>query len=102
MKKYFVLLLFSGFMMTSCGDDDPKDCTAAQFNSEVNATITALNTAAQTWANDPTSENCNKYKDAANDYLDAVESFDGCAGLNQADFESALNQARDAVAAIAC
>ena len=91
----------SVMVMTSCGDD-AVDCDAASFNSEVNAAINAVNAAGQTWANDPTQENCDALKDASNEYLDAVESYEGCDGFNQSDFQQALQQARQAVNDIPC
>jgi len=99
MKKMITISVFAlSLCFISCGDDDPVDCTANQFTTEVNAAITDLNAAASAWANDPTNTTlCNSYVDAANGYLDAVEGFDGCGAISQADYQAQIDQARDAL-----
>jgi hypothetical protein len=103
MKYFFGLVFFLLVgLFSSCGGDDISDCTAAGFNEKVNATINDLNAAGTKWANDPTESNCKDYKKAADKYLDAVEDFDGCADISQADYDQALDNARAAVASITC
>ena len=102
MKTLQYLLFAAALILTaSCGDDnDPADCTSASFNQEVNAAINDVNAAGQAYANDPSTDNCNAFKDAANDYLDVVEDLDGCAGISAADYDQALDAARAAVNSI--
>ena len=99
MKKiltFSILALSLSFI--SCGDDDPVDCTVNQFTTEVNAAIVDLNAAASAWVNDPTNTAlCNSYVDAANGYLDAVQGFDGCGAISQADYQAQINAAREAL-----
>ncbi len=103
MKNYFgFMLLLSVMLLMSCGGNDLASCTAQSFNERVNETIQELNSKIQTYAQDPTPEKCNDYKEAANKYLDAVEGFRGCAGISQTDYELALSNARDAVSGIMC
>ena len=78
------------------------ECTVEEFNSEIGDAISALNVAGQTWAMDPSTENCDKWREAANDYLDAVEDFDGCDVFDQTQYQQAVDQARDAVNAVTC
>ena len=89
------------FIGAGCGGDDVS-CTVDEFNSEVAAAVNDLNTAGQTWANDPSTDNCNKWRDAANDYLDAVEKFEGCDVFDQAQYQQAVDLARDAVNSVTC
>lgn len=102
MKKLLLgFILISVFTFISCGDDG-ADCTSQQFTNEVNAAIDKVNAAGTTWANDPTSANCQAFKDAANDYVNAVEGFDSCAGISQSEYDQAVQAARAAVNSIAC
>ena len=98
--SFFLLFLAASFLSVSCGDDnDAADCTIGQFNNEVNAAISALNAAGNAWANDPTNSGlCNDFVQAANDYLDSVEKFEGCGVISQADYQAQLQAARDALA----
>jgi len=104
MKKFFYLFLLTlAIGMTSCGDDEPDvDCTSTNFANTINALINDLNAAVTTYNNDPSSANCQALKDAANDYLDGVESFDDCADIDQTQFNDQLDQAREAVNTINC
>ena len=103
MKTLFTLLaLFTFVAFMSCGGDDLADCTSNDFAQMVNAEIAALNAAGNAWANDPSQANCDAFKDAARDYLDAVEDLDGCAGVSQAEYDAAVASARDAVDQIPC
>ena len=98
-------LFGSSVLFTHCGDDNGgADCTAAQFNSEVNDAIDKVNQAGMIYAMDPTTDNCNDFKDAANDYIDAVEDFEDCAGIgiSQAEYNQAIDAARQAVNSIPC
>lgn len=92
------------FGFTSCGKDDGAGCSSA-WASEVADEVDALTDASQAYALDPTTAKCNAYKDAAQDYVDALESFRGCSGLTGAsrtDWENAVNSAQASVNAISC
>lgn len=98
MKKFlFPALLAICLLFFSCGDD-ASDCTEAQFTSEVNSAINALNAAGTAWGNDPSNSGlCNDYIDAANDYLSAIEGFKGCGVISQSDYDQQIQSARDAI-----
>ena len=89
-------------LLGACGSDGGADCTAQQFSNEVNDAIDDVNAAGQVYANDPTTGNCNAFKNAANNYLNVVEDFDGCAGISQAEYNQAVDAARAAVNSIPC
>lgn len=97
LSRILIFLALGIFSLTisSCGDDDPADCTAQSFNTAQNAALDDVNNAGAVWANDPTQSNCDKLKDAANDYIDAIEDLEGCAGISNADYQAALQAARD-------
>lgn len=99
-NSFFLILLLAAFLGISCGGDDAADCTQTQFNNEVNAAINNLNAAGQAYVNDQSSSNCNNFKDAANDYLDAVQRFEGCGVISQADYNQQVQAARDAINSI--
>ncbi|NNF34051.1 MAG: hypothetical protein HKN68_08085 [Saprospiraceae bacterium] len=87
MKKisfFFTVFLFSLVSISCGGDDDPDDgnvnCSESfSINSELNDEIFAFAQAASDYGQDPSAENCNAYKAAANDYLDALEALEDCA-----------------------
>jgi ABC-type Zn uptake system ZnuABC Zn-binding protein ZnuA len=109
MKKFFIflsLLVFS-LVAVSCGSDDEDGndvnvtCGATfNINAELSDEINAFTNAAITYGNDPTPENCQAYKAAAQGYLEALESLRDCAeqvgelvSYNQAlaDLEAAID-----------
>jgi len=102
MKKLLVSIVLTTLLLASCGGDDLADCTASSFNERINTEISALNNAITAFNGDNSEANCNAVKDAAQSYLDAVEDFDGCAGITQADYDQSLTAAREAVNAINC
>ena len=98
MKKFFVLLPLMVFSMliVSCGDDDGNDgnvnCSDSfSINNELNDEINAFATAAGAYGTDPSAANCQAYKDAAQDYLDALEALKDCA--EEAGQLTSFNQA---------
>lgn len=83
-------------------DDDPVGCNyAAEVQNEVNA----LSTAATEYSNDPTNPvKCQAWKDAYQNYLNALEDHVDCATLSgqQAELQSAIDQAQASLNAIQC
>ena len=100
--KFFLFFFFAGslVLVTSCGGG--VDCDSTSFANAINDEIAQLNDAGQTYALNPTPENCEKWKDAANEYLDAVDDFKDCDGIDQVQYQQQLDQARAAVSAISC
>ena len=102
-KLLFCLML--GFVVISNGckkDDDPVGCNYA---AEVQDEADALTAAATAYSNDPTNTaKCQAYKNAFQDYLNALEDHVDCAAINgqQAELQSAIDQAQASVNAIQC
>ena len=70
------------------------------FENELNA----VNNAASVYAMDPTVQNCEAYKVAAQEYVDALESWDNCAGITgqRVQWQASVDAARVSVDAIEC
>ncbi len=106
MKKRTILisLLFVG-LLYSCGGDDAVDCmdTTALVN-QVNTAVDISNDAATAYNNDPSDANCNNFKDALDDLIDALESFEDCANQTGQGQQVAndITQSRDARSQLPC
>lgn len=104
---YLALVAFTLFA-TGCGSDDdgpsgPAFCTDQAFSQAVSDAVNNLSSAAQAYANDQSTANCNAYKQAALDYLNEVKRFENCATIGQRqDFRDALQQAEDNVNMTLC
>lgn len=64
---------------------------------------TALSTAASAYSQDPTTENCEKYRQAYSNYIDALDSQGSCVPSDQnSDFQKSLDDARSELSALNC
>ena len=73
------LLVVSFLGMGSCKKKttDPDYCGTARA-TQLSAEVNALSVAAQNYGTNPTTENCNAFKAAYQEYLDALEPFTNC------------------------
>ncbi len=101
MKISFYLLVIGLAFMTSCGGDS-VDCDVNVFNNGTQQRVNDYNNALVVYADDPTEDNCNKFKDAANDWLNFVEDYSSCDQFDQTSFNEILQQARDALNQVPC
>ncbi|NBB88999.1 MAG: hypothetical protein GVX96_04370 [Bacteroidetes bacterium] len=113
MSKFSILGLFIAIAMMftiGCSGDDDDDvadvnCGSNWFASDaVQNALNDFSSAATAYGSNPTSENCNAYKDAADDYIDVLESFRGCA-VDQgvlAEWEQSFDDARNSIDALEC
>lgn len=108
-KFFFISVLIIsilGFSGCNKDDDDIDDgpCStnwALAVQDEANA----WSSAATAYGTNPTAENCNAYKQAGNDYLDALEPFDNCAvltGQQRAEWQAAIDAARESINNLNC
>lgn len=109
MKTFnFWMLLLATSLFLSCGDDDGIAGAACgnsfNFQVELQAEANALTAAATAYAQDPTTENCNAYVVAFNDYLDAAEDLEECALLvgQAAEYNAAIDEARADLNSLQC
>lgn len=97
----FLAIIFVGSW--SCNKDDDTCSTA--WADELSVQITAMTNAAQTYALDPTYENCLAYKAAAQAYVDALAPYGNCAtltGQSRVAWQQALDDAQQSVNDIDC
>jgi hypothetical protein len=88
-------------VLTSCGKDDPVTCN---WTTELQNESDALVAAATAYGNNPTTANCEAYKDAFQDYLNEAEKYVSCATTagQGAELQSAINQAQADLNALQC
>ena len=93
----FIILLFLGLNSCKKESNDPKIC-AQNWAIELQPLITAISDAAITYGNNPTPATCNAYKEACQDYIDALEPFLDCAAWTpqqKAELQAAIDQSED-------
>jgi hypothetical protein len=83
MKKS-IPFLFVGvclFLFACGGDDAAENCAdlSINFASEFSNEIQAIVNAGTAYGNDPSTSNCEAYKDAIQDYIDVLRDFEDCA-----------------------
>ena len=108
MKKltYYFLLAMLSISITACGDDEPDvDCSnQGAIYASLQDEIDAITTTATAYGNNQSTENCNAYKAAYLDYIDALRGLRNCYeefGILE-DYDDDLNEAEDAVDDIVC
>ncbi|TXF89006.1 hypothetical protein FUA23_12005 [Neolewinella aurantiaca] len=101
-------LLITTLFITSCGSDDdggsgPAFCTEQAYSDAVAIAVNDFSAAAQVYANDPSSENCEAYKVAAQAYLDELSRFENCATIsNRQDYQDSIQEAQESIDMIVC
>ena len=81
---------------------DPDIC-GTTWATQLSAEITALSNAAMAYATDPSTPNCNAYKTAYQNYLDALEPFGDCAlwtTQQKADLQDAIDEAQQQISTL--
>jgi len=91
---------------TSCSKNNPLNllgCGNGNWATQVSDELAAWSVAAGNYSSDPNAANCQSYKSAGLSYLDALEGVRGCvAGVNQAEFNEAIAEAKKDVDEIDC
>lgn len=95
------MVVFSFLVFGSCKDDDgngdPAYCSGL-YTEHVQDEWEDVVAKATTFGQDPTLANCNAYKAAYQDWIDALEQFENCTGWTaqtKAQWQAALNDARE-------
>ncbi len=112
-KLFFFFAAIAVLQFASCGKDDDaanevltpggRLCTTLAYSQNVETVLNSLTVAANNYANDPSVANCNAYRNSLNGWLDVVEDYARCtAGLNQAEVQQSLVEARTEVANFDC
>lgn len=80
---------------------NPLKCATGSWALEISKELEDFTEALQLYNEDPTVANCNNYKNAFGDYLNALEDLDGCyAGTT--DFDDELKEGRQELSEIDC
>lgn len=99
---FAVCLLMFGLMSCGKGEDNCNQVFfggASIFNDEV----AAVNEAAQKYADDPSTANCNDYRDKVELYLDRLKDFRDCVPTSQLnDFDRDIEGIEDQLDTISC
>jgi len=92
--------------LTSCGGDDDSgaaNCGNGLWTLSVRSELNNWFSAAQAYAGDQTTINCQNNKSAGQAYIKALEGIKACVpNLSLADFEQALEEAKIEINAISC
>jgi hypothetical protein len=95
-KTLLFALLVCCISVISCGKKNSVTC-GTNFFADVGNEITGLSNALSVWSTDPSTANCEKYKDALRTYFNALEGLRSCYGVgtNKKEFDDAVNEAKD-------
>lgn len=101
----FSLTLFI-FLTTSCSsdaDDTPENCSVA-YSQAFEDELLNISNATQTYSADPSTANCEAFKAAYNDYLDALDNWEECAIFynETAQWQQAIDATRVALDGLMC
>lgn len=92
------LVALAMMMHTSCSKSNPLNplgCGNGAWAIQVSDEANNWANAASKYSSDPSPANCTSYKNAAKNYLDALEGVRGCvAGVSQAEFNEAIAEAK--------
>lgn len=100
-----IALLFSVFLFSCSGNSLAERCGANwSYSAEIEQEINNLSAALTTYSQNPTTENCEAYKEAYLDYLDALRDLEECYvyTFSQDEFNQFINETEEAVNAIDC
>jgi len=105
MKTFLLLSVLTALAFVSCKKDsgnDPAICSSAWAATVVDE-LSALSIASTAYTNNPTHETCVAYKDAYQDYIDALEPFLECSvytAQQKAELQAAIDEAEDDLATL--
>jgi hypothetical protein len=101
MFRLLSLLIIAALVgLSSCKKDennDPAYCSTA-WASDVQDELAIVTNAAMTYVQDPTTQNCDAYKAAFQDYIEALEPYENCSlwtVQQKAEWQAVLDEARD-------
>jgi hypothetical protein len=103
----FLLVLCAALSSASCDGDDDKDaldCANVSWQTDLSVELQAITNTSIVYSNDPTEQNCLAFKQAYQNYVDALRPFEECAidaGERQ-DFLDALADAQAEIDSLPC
>lgn len=104
--SFLILALFTTVLMLSCSGNSLEERCGANWNPslELEEEITNLQNTTIAFTQDPTTENCEAYKEAYLDYIDGLRDWEDCyihIG-QQVEFNQALDNAQANVESLDC
>ncbi|MFK5972441.1 MAG: hypothetical protein QM485_04090 [Flavobacteriaceae bacterium] len=105
--KYLVITVCFSILLGlgSCGKDSPlsPNCLSGSWIKNLEKEISAWSAASQKYGDDPTKANCENYKKAGVDYINALGKIKNCVpGGSTSDFEKEQAEAKKELNAIVC
>ena len=102
-RIFFLCAVLTGIGSTSCKKSEPA-CGSFGWSFAIQDEIQNLSTATTAYAQNDTPENCQAYKQAYIDYIDALKGWEHCllSEFDRADWHQALNEAEQEVNNIQC
>ncbi|CDF80975.1 hypothetical protein BN863_32630 [Formosa agariphila KMM 3901] len=98
--KVLIVVSFMGLaLFTSCGEDDIADALGFDCGTDwtdfTSSHLSDFTNAGIAYEANPTTENCNAYKNAGNRYVDALENLEECyPGAYEGDWDEYINDVR--------
>jgi hypothetical protein len=103
---FSTLLFFIGVLFFSCAGKSAieEKCENWSASEEFQDELNAITTAATNYGQNPTKENCEAYKEAYLDYIDALRDFEDCYTFYDLDeeFSQLLDESEASVNNIDC
>jgi hypothetical protein len=102
---HFTIFFCLTLIFSSCskdGDSDVVPCSAA-WATDLQPEFTAVMNAASAYAQNESDANCNAFKSAYQDYINALKPYGDCAtlsGQNRAEWQAAVAEAEAEVAGL--
>ena len=106
MKNLSILFLYCTIAyacLSSCGKNEAA-CGSLGWTFDLQDELNNLSEATTAYAQDDSPANCNAYKQAYLDYIDALRGWERCleAGNDREEWQQALNQAEQEANSILC
>ncbi|WP_236980622.1 hypothetical protein [Membranihabitans maritimus] len=105
-KLLFGVFFLISIVAVSCSKDDKNvDCHSGFVLAEATQDeLQQYSQTVQTYAANPTEENCEKFRSAALSYIDALESYEQCAidAGQGASYQQSIDEARDGINTLSC
>lgn len=102
----FLTITLMLFGLTGCGGDDGVPallCGGGNWLSEIEEDTTKYLESATKYSQDPTKENCEAFKKASLNYVEAYKSVAKCVpGVSKKTYEQAFDELKDEVNSIDC
>jgi len=105
LSNSFIILFCLTLFITGCskdGDGGLAPCSTA-WATDLQGELTAVINAGAAFGADPSDANCNAYKAAYQDYINALKPYGNCAtltGQNRTDWQQAVAEAEADVATL--